>query len=265
MMDLHDKLDEIAGPALTPSVAQIDADIARGRRALGRRRMIRAAGGSAFVAAGLAAVVAISLTGSGSGSGTGSGSGSGTGSGSVTAGGATGPVPGGSGVPVAAARLVAYTGEQPKGFTIDKVPDGWYIQADDDYALTIAPESARKPGLNPSEAPVADPQMFVDKIAIMLNSKDAPKPQGGKKVTVGDTEGVLVRDEGPGDVSGPDGKPVRASERADGDYGATVWVKQASGVYLTVQFWEGLGFSDQQMLELTAGVHVHPDAQQGVG
>ena len=53
--------------------------------------------------------------------------------------------------------------------------------------------------------------------------------------------------------------------RADGDTGWELWGQQPSGVYLIVQFWEGLGLSQDQMIELGAAVYVHADAVQGVG
>ncbi|MET0425959.1 MAG: hypothetical protein ABW046_18965, partial [Actinoplanes sp.] len=179
----------------------------------------------------------------------------------VGADGGTADAPAGPAIAAPAARLVAYTGAQPKGFTIDKVPDGWFIQSDVNSNLLLAPKSVQnpKPGADPSTDPVYDTSSFVGKIAIMLESKDQSGPsRDGIAVKVGDQKGSLLKSL-PAMVPGqPEGDP-------NGDTGWELWVQQPSGIYLIVQFWEGLGLSQDQMVELGAGVHVHEGAVQGVG
>ncbi|MEU7908494.1 hypothetical protein [Actinoplanes sp. NPDC049118] len=249
-MDLHRQLDALAGPEVTPTMADIDSDLDRGRRALRRRRTVQKITGSAFAVAALAAGLLVANSG--------------------TPAGTTPTVakdPGSVGV--TATRLVAYTGDQPKGYTIDKVPDGWEIQADTASALILAPKDALD----------QDPQSFVGKIGIMLQSKDEHGAPEGRKVTVGDTPGVLVPEQEITDPTalrlreeakraaiakgGPSAAPFLTDDGADD--GATLWVRQPGGVYLLVQFWEGLGLSEKDMLEIGAGVHVHKGAVQGVG
>ncbi len=232
MTDLRNHFEEIAGPL--PAETAVDDDIARGRTALRRRRTSRTLAGSMFAAA----AVAVAVT-----------------AGSVLV---TDTSPRGS----TSVQLVAYEGAQPKGFTIDKVPAGWFIQTDNNYSLLLAPDRAKNPGpdVNPSKSPVHDPNSFVDKIGITLESKDQSGPsRDGIDVKVGDRDGTLLKSL-PGMT--PDGP---APTRADGDTGWELWVRQPSGVYLIVQFWAGLGLSRDQMVELGAGVHVHADAVQGVG
>ncbi len=243
MTDLHNRLDRIAGPAAAPTTADVDADLARGRRALRRRRTVQATGGSAFAVAALVAAVSFATTG-----------GTPAGPGATRA--ADRPA-----ATAAAVSLVAYKGEQPKGFTVDKVPDGWFVQQDSSYSLTLAPDRVENPGpdADPSKDPVHDPQSFVGKIGVMLSSKDQSGPGDGTAVKVGDKDGVLVKSPVGQTPDGPLPTP------ADGDTGWTLWVEQPSGAHLLVQFWEGLGMSREQMVELAAGVHVHQDAQQGVG
>jgi hypothetical protein len=250
-MDLHRHFDTLAGPEVTPTMNDINADLDRGRRALRKRRTVQSIAGSAFAVAALAAGIAVVSTGNTPATT------------APIAAPSQGQAPGSI-----ATRLVAYKGSQPKGYTIDKVPDGWEIQADNEHALILAPKDALD----------KDPQSFVGKIGIMLQSKDQDAPKG-KKVKVGDGSGVLVPEQEVTDPTelqlreeakreaiakgGPSAAPFLVPD--DANDGATLWVKQPSGVYLLVQFWEGLGLSEQDMLAIGAGVHVHKDAVQGVG
>ena len=223
-MDLRDQLASIAGPAVGPTVAEADADLARGRRALRRRRTVQTAGGSAFAAAALVAVFA------------------------VTTGIGAGPAPTDRGRTVATTQLVAYTGKQPKVFTIDKVPDGWFVQSEDDSGIVLAPSRIKgQPPVDPSTDPLHDPRSFVGKIAIMLQSRDQSGPGPGTEVRVGERRGVFV-----------------APMPGDGD-GTTLWIEQPNEIYLLIQFWQDFGLSRAQMIELGAGVHVPEGAKQGVG
>jgi hypothetical protein len=44
-----------------------------------------------------------------------------------------------------------------------------------------------------------------------------------------------------------------------------LFVKQPSGVYLTIQISDARGWSDQAIIAFGAGVHVLADARQGAG
>jgi hypothetical protein len=211
MMELHNRLEQIAGPVPGPSAEQADADVARGRRALRRRRTVQRVGASAFAVAALAAAVAYG-----------------------TAGGSTADHP--TTPRVVAAHLVAYKGEQPEGFTIDKVPDGWEVQGVSAAVLTIAPKDA------------ADKNMdsFVGKIAIMLQSQDDHSTPTGTKVTVGGRPGVI----NPG---------------LGTDHGQNLWVKQPNGIWLQVQIWDASGWTQENIVEFGAGIHVQKGAVQGRG
>lgn len=215
-MDLHRQFDALAGPEVAPTTEDANSDLDRGRRALRRRRAVQKLAGSAFALVALAAGVVIANANA-----------------PATTTPSAGKNPGAISAP--ATRLVAYTGSQPKGYTIDKVPDGWEIQADTTSALVLAPKNA----------PDKNPQSFVGKIAIMLQSTDQKGVPEGKKAKVGDAAGVLVN--------------------GTGNDGVTLWVEQPNGVYLLLQFWNGLGLSEQDMLGIGAGVHVHKDAEQGHG
>jgi hypothetical protein len=191
MMDLHDRLGRLAGPATPATDDQATADLTRGRRALTRRRTVKGAATGVFAVAAAAAVIAYGAAGRP----------------------ATHPAPPSAAAPTTAAqqpstvtaRLVAYQGQQPKGYTIDKVPAGWEIQGVDNYVLTIAPVTAKD----------KDPDSFVGKIAVMLQSKDDHH------------------------------KP--------------------NGINLIIQIWDARGWSNDAIVAFGAGIHVLPNAQQGVG
>ena len=235
-------------PASVPDNADVDEavkqalrDLPPRMRALRRRRAGQAVAGSAFGVAALVAAFAVATAGTDAGP-----------HGSV----GTNPAV------ASAARLVAYQGAQPKGFTVDKVPDGWFVQGDDSYSLLLAPEKARNggPNVDPSASPLYDPNSSAEKITIMLEGKsENGPPRSGTPVKVGDLDGTLLKS-----LRGmtPDGPMPTA---ANGDTGWELWVQQPSGAYMIVQYWQGLGLSQDQMVELGAGVHVHKDAQQSVG
>jgi hypothetical protein len=252
-MDLHRHFDTLAGPEVTPTMTDINADLDRGRRALRKRRTVQKITGSAFAAAALAAGLVIATN-------------------NVPAPTAPTAAQTQGQAPAIATRLVAYTGSQPKGYTIDKVPNGWEIQSDDEYKLLLAPKDAID----------KDPNSFVGKIAITLQSKDQHGVPKGKKVKVGKLTGVLVPEDENFDATtrrlreeakkeaiakgGPSAAPFLAEEALDdANDGATLWVKQPNGVHLTIQFWEGLGLNEADKLTIGAGVHVHKGAEQGVG
>lgn len=217
MNDLHDRLAEIAGPAVPPSTAVIDADLLRGRRALRRRRAGQAVAGSAFAAAAIAAAVSLGMGGP-----------------TAVAPDAGPPIAAGP-TTVAATQLVAYQGEQPVGYRLDKVPAGWEIQGADQSVLTLAPV----------DAPDQDPNSFVGKIAVM---QQHDKPTGLTEIEV--------------EVAG---KPGVVAEML-GDTGTrTLFVKQPSELYLTVQIWEGLGWDTGDIVEFAAGIHIDKDAKPTVG
>ena len=243
MIDLRNHLEERTGPPGPATVAQADADLARGRKALRRRRASQTIAGSAFGVAALVAAFTVATSGTGAGP--------------------SSPPPAAERPAViSAARLIAYKGAQPKGFTVDKVPDGWFIQSDENYSLVLAPDKAKNPGpdVNPSTQPLFDKHSYVDKITIMLESKDQNGPsREGKAVKAGDKEGVLLKSLRGVAADGP------APTAAGGDTGWELWLEQPSGVHLIVQYWQGLGLSEDQMVELGAGVHVHKDAEQTAG
>ncbi|HWS38472.1 MAG TPA: hypothetical protein VN408_37760 [Actinoplanes sp.] len=221
MINLKDGLAGLAGPAAEPTTDQVAADMARGRKALRRRRLVQAGGGSAFAVAALAAAVAFATTG---------GAPNATETPLATGTTAT------SGVAAPSVKLVAYTGDQPEGFTLDKVPDGWEVQGVDAGVLTLAPKNAKD----------KDIHNFVGKVVVMLQSLDEKGTPQGDKVEVGGNPGVLGKAEGM-------------------TTGWWLYVDQPSGPRMQVQVWDGLGWSKTDVLGFADGVHVTEDAKPGVG
>ena len=170
MQDITDRLaalgsDDTAGIArgATPS-AVADADVARGRRALGRRRTRITA----------AAVVALAATGTTLHFTTGSGSHSGS------------SHPGSSrAVALPKIQLVDYTGPQETGYRIAEVPTGFglRLQSSTPTNLVIA-----KVGDNSS------PDAFVDKIVISAEEPGDVGAPDGQTVTVNGQPATLADD-----------------------------------------------------------------------
>ncbi|GGN04636.1 hypothetical protein FHR83_001282 [Actinoplanes campanulatus] len=220
MMNLHDGLARIAGPDAEPTSEQVAADLARGRTALRRRRTVQAAGGSVFMAAALAAVI---VAGTGIASGPSGPSGpEAAGDRPSTSSPATGPT-----------ALVAYQGEQPKGFTLDKVPEGWVLQGADEYGITIAPKGA----------PDNDPHSFAGKIMAQLQEFGPGEDiAGGKKLTINGKEAVLTK-------------------MLDQTTGHALFVNLGENRWMIVQVWDGLGWGEQQVVEFASGIHVDDSAK----
>lgn len=222
MLNLPDGLARIAGPITEPTPGQIEADLNRGRRALRRRRAAQSAAGSAFAVAAVAAVFAFTTAGTPA---------------ATTRPEAAAPVT----VPSAslagpAIELKSYTGKQPKGFKLDKVPAGWEVQGVDAGVLVLAPIGTE------------DQEMlsFEGKVAVMLQSVDDHNDWTGQEVRVGPNRGVLTKSQNQTD-------------------GWQLFVDRKSGPRLQVQVWDGLGWTGEQVVEFAAGITVTKDAQPGRG
>jgi hypothetical protein len=213
MTDLQALLLDAGRPGAEPSAHVVDDDLARGRRALARRRLRR--GGTRSVLAAAAAVGTLFV---------------------VQAQGVS-PSPTHTAtrsVPTSSIKLVAYTGTQPEGYTVDSVPAGWEIQGVNNYALTIAA--------------VGDPDRQVDsfagKLVVMLLSKDGSIPTTGSRVAVGSGYGVVSHF----DLST-----------------AQLFFTDAAGHVLDIQVPVALHWTDAQIGQFGAAVHVNATAQAGVG
>jgi hypothetical protein len=229
MTDLRTLLHEASHQGVRPAAAEdvVTADLARARRGL-RRRWIRRGAGTGLVAAAVAAVAVVTLQ---SGWLPVDSSGAAPPS-------AVGPAPSAPEIGPGVA-LVSYTGTQPVGFVVDKVPEGWEVQGADAGSLTVAPIGMAD----------QDIHSFLGKIAV-FQGQELPDDLTGTPVQVGGADALVFQME-----DGLDGSKG----------GKTLFVLQPSGAYLQVQTPAELGWSDQQLAEFAAGVHVTGDAVSTVG
>jgi hypothetical protein len=226
MSDIKELLDQTARSVeVTPSEETVEADLRRGRAALARRRRGRA------IRLSVAGTAAAALVGTTIVAGN-------LGRTDETTGPATSPSIGvnqGSGPDRGTSvRLVAYDGEQLDGFTVDQVPEGWYLQGSNAFSLTIAPQGD-----------TTSPDDFVGKLAVMLLSSSAPqKLPEGDPVKVGDNDGVVTP-----------GPPADTLTYEDG-----------AGHFVQIQAWTApLGWTNEQLASFAEGVQVTSQAQPGVG
>jgi hypothetical protein len=208
MSDLRPAFDRLAGDAPHPVPSDLDADIARGRRAVHVRR-------TRVFGAGLS--LALLLGGVGFG---------------LSQTGVSDQRPAVAAPSVQSPKLafVAYTGDQPAGFSVDTVPAGWHVDSVNEYSLLITP-----PGLN------TGPNDFIGKLLVSLESLDATETPGDE-VSVGGQTGHLIRGYG-GD-----------------DYGQLRWT-DAKGNRMYVQWPLDAGWSDKEMTDFAAGIKVHGAAK----
>ena len=128
MSDLRTLMHQSVAPVPAVDAPTVDADLARGRQALHRRRARRLSAGSGLLVAAVLGTVAVVSNGLQP---------------SLDR-----PAPPASTAQPrsgAAIDLVAYTGAQPSGYVLDKVPSGWTVRDDTAGVLTLAPSDAAAP------------------------------------------------------------------------------------------------------------------------
>jgi hypothetical protein len=228
MSDLRTMMHQAAGPILDPpTMAVARADRIRGTRALRRRRTAKLGGGAGLV--GVAAIGVFALV-------------------AATTGASTPPTSPGvasrsgeSGSPkLGGTALVSYTGAQPVGYVLDKVPAKWTVRQTDPSLLILAPVGAPAPA-KPSQGKVSTPLSLEGTITVSSQS-DVGVPTGIPldRVTI-------------------DGKPAVIAHMKGGGNTRTVFAKQPSGAYLEIRVWGGLGWSNDQIVEFAESVHVTKD------
>lgn len=201
---LRASLDTGTGTDQTAPDDVVRRDLARGRAALTRRRARRAVTGLGATAA--AAVLTVSV---------------------ISARSTSDPHPGGAGV-----DLVAYTGTQLPGFTVEKVPEGFILQGANEYSLDIARPDDHS-SLND----------YRGKLVVMLQSRDATGTPTGTHVEINGRPGTIS-------TYDPTAKQLYYS---DGTHD------------IVVQAPTELRLSDAELVEFASGVTVTTEAVAGVG
>jgi hypothetical protein len=233
MSDITDLFHTIApGVDVDPSTDVIDADLARGRHALARdhrRRTIRRsmAATTTVAAATVIAVVVAQVGGSAPHHAT-----------AVNHNPPTVKVHKHLKAPTTvkvhhinrtSIKLVAYTGKQLAGFTVDKVPDGWFLSTSTQYALLIDPNGDKD----------NDPDAFVGKLAVLTQSTDVHTLGKGTHVTVNGEAGVITD---------------------QGKYGVSLAYNDPGGFGVVIQAPPTLNWTDDQLVSFADGIHVTGNA-----
>jgi hypothetical protein len=149
-------------------------------------------------------------------------------------------------------KLVAYTGEQPTGFKVSTVPDGWQLVVADRSAFVLGPPgaSASTGGANATDGPQpagnATSLSLRDRIAVSLQlRRTIPDSSQTRPVDINGRSGML-------------GHPLAAPNRLSD----TRWLSFPSGHegYVLVQVPASLGISDDQIITFAEGITVTEEA-----
>ena len=206
MTDLNSLLNGAAGGHRPTTGIDVDADVTRGRRAL-RNRRANLIGRGAFAVVLMGGVVVAQNGGAFDGS----------------------PPAKDAVVAVPNLAFVAYTGEQPVGFSVTTIPAGWRIQGVNEYSLLLVP-----PG---NDKPASDVELssFEGKLLVALESLDYVGPPEGAPVSVGGLDGFV--------------------NRAEDGYGQLRWTN-AAGQQMYVQWPTSAGWTDKEVADFAAGIKV---------
>ncbi|MEU0600085.1 hypothetical protein ABZ484_17860 [Streptomyces sp. NPDC006393] len=227
MQDMIDALGALRGTGaqLPASEDAVAADLARGQRALIRRR--RRIVGAGVAALGAATAVAVAVVGP-----------VGESSSSVATKRVAQPSAssGHSGTSIAL-ELAAYKGAQPAGFKVDTVPAGWSVSSSNEYGFVAVP-----PGTGSHHSGTD----FMDGIAVFLQGDSVlPDDSPVTKVTINGKVGQL------GFSGGRDAKWLIFPD--------------AAGDKVLVQVPTKLGLTDEQIVRFAQGITVTGHARAARG
>ncbi|HEX3825290.1 MAG TPA: hypothetical protein VHV79_12570 [Mycobacteriales bacterium] len=131
-------------------------------------------------------------------------------------------------------KLVAYTGKQLAGFTVEKVPAGWALSTSTQYALLIDANGDTN----------NNPDAFEGKLAVLTQSTDVHGLGKGDHVTVNGQPGVISD---------------------HGKSGLSLTYNDAGGFGVVIQAPASLNWTDQQLADFADGVHATGNALPGHG
>jgi hypothetical protein len=131
-------------------------------------------------------------------------------------------------------KLVAWQGTQPPGYRVDWMPKGWVVQGSTPYALTMAPPDAKD----------KNPDVFIGKLVVMLQSRDAAAPPASW-------------------ADQPvNGRPGKFDAQGDTQI---LTFQVAGGQWVVIQAPVSLGWDSAELAKFGGGVQVLAAAQQGRG
>jgi hypothetical protein len=233
MTDITDLFSTVATSATDTTAETINADLDRGRMALAhdrRQRRIRRSIAGTTVAAG---VTAVAIVASQLGGTTAAPSHHPAGNAGAKKTHVAPTRPGETrGHPVVSTKrvkLVAYNGKQLHGFTVDKVPAGWFLSTSTQFALLIDPDGDKD----------NDPDAFEGKLAVLTGSKDVHGLPKGTPVTVNGEDGSIVD---------------------QGKYGLSLSYNTPNGIGIDIQSPAQLNWTDGDLVSFAEGVHMTGDA-----
>ena len=236
MNDVKQLLNLALDKAPADTVSDPRADLERGRRLLRRRRLLGGAGVTAAIAAG--ALVPVALHGGGPvGQPGGSAAGSASGQAARTRHASSAPRPSKAPAGPGSIALVAWTGTQPPGYRVSWMPRDWVVQGSTPFALTIAPPGDKD----------TNPDSFLGKLVVMLQSADATSPSAGTPQPVNGRPGFF-----------------ESAAQAGGDTEILTF-QVAGGHWAQVQAPMSLGWDSAELARFAGGVRVLSTAQAGRG
>jgi hypothetical protein len=245
MSDLRTLLRDAAHAApVEPAATALDGDLTRGRRALAARRARWAAVPTGLVVVSAAAVLVPGSPFAPQPRPTVAGGAPASSSASAPASVPSTPGPAQTSIG-ASIHLVAYTGRQPAGYTIDKVPDGWEVQGINEYALVVAPVGFKD----------TNPDSFEGKITVSKANDDevAVHRDGARPLRVGKATAKFF--------AFPEGDQVR------GDHQRTLGLllPVGKGNHLIFQIPGSLRWDAATVADFAAGVHMTGNAKAALG
>lgn len=134
-------------------------------------------------------------------------------------------------------RLADYSGQQPHGFNVASVPQGFHLQtqASNASSFVLAPPSADK-----------QPDSFVGKLVVTAEAGSDLghwKSFGDRSVTVHGTQG-------------------RIGDQGDA---TQLWFGVGHGIVVDVQAWDSIGLTPRQLIAFAGGVTTTSTLQLGHG
>lgn len=190
-----------------PNPSTLDDDVHRGQHARRRRRSVVGTG----VAGAFAATVAVGLS--------------------------LGPTAGSA----AAVELVTYTEDQPDGFTIAEVPEGWHVLSSDQGNLVLADGADSGADENSFEGRI---------VASLVAAESLPTSLEAQTFTIDGAETSVYN------MLGGDDQP-------SGTLG--VFVTEEDGSYLSVQLPPELHWDAEAAAQFASGLDVTDSAEYSVG